>query len=220
MFRRTRSTVLKAAETPSWQVLRGTHEGGETYARFNTAFSKASDRAGYPIQIGVAIPLNEPDEHGLPMAAEMEELAGIEELIVHNIGMRPFWPEQSPPPRCESSCCTPTTEPGSNASTSTSRRRRHHIASRSWHAPTPTARHTTASVRDSPQDTRSQRTQASIPLNHATVSSMPWTRGVQASQPRCSWAACASRHDLSCSPRLAAAMIGAMSTPVASTTYS
>lgn len=77
---------MKVAEaTSAWQVYEGNYSGKPLYARFNTAFRQAGDTADYPIQLGVAIPLNNPDQHGLPASAELDELAAIEDLIVEKV---------------------------------------------------------------------------------------------------------------------------------------
>ncbi len=86
MFRKRRATVSTAVEAASWKVYQGEHDGKELFARFNAALANASDRASYPIQIGVALPLNAPDDRGLPQSAEMDELAAIEELLVEMVG--------------------------------------------------------------------------------------------------------------------------------------
>ncbi|HEX9853695.1 MAG TPA: DUF695 domain-containing protein [Acidimicrobiia bacterium] len=88
MFRR-KVTVASASDAPAWQVYRGTSEdGGEIFARFNTALAKAVDRSDYPIQVGLAFRLNDPDERGLPTSGEMDELAVAEDLIVERAGER------------------------------------------------------------------------------------------------------------------------------------
>lgn len=80
--------MAAAAEAPSWEVSQGEHEGKALIARFNTALKAAGDRAGYPIQIGVAVPLNAPDDRGLPQSAELDDLAAIEDLLVGMVGGR------------------------------------------------------------------------------------------------------------------------------------
>lgn len=82
VLRRNKKTVEVAAREAAWHVFEGDHDGRRLYARFNMALRDASDKAHYRIQIGVAIPLRDPDERGLPAGAELEELAAIEEQLV------------------------------------------------------------------------------------------------------------------------------------------
>jgi hypothetical protein len=85
---RRKTTVEKSARAPSWQLFEGEYDGHLIYARFNTAVYRAADRDSYGMQIGVAIPLLDPDERGMPQASELEPLALIEEEVVDAAGER------------------------------------------------------------------------------------------------------------------------------------
>ena len=85
-FGQASKPLVKDAETAAaWVVSEGTYNHKPLYARFNSAFSQAGDTADYPIQIGVAIPLHSPDKRGLPLSAELDELAEVEDLIIENV---------------------------------------------------------------------------------------------------------------------------------------
>ncbi len=73
---------MQAAVESAWHVYEGVHDGHPMYTRFNIAIGDANDRTRYAIRVGVAVPLNDPDDRGLPSAEELDELAAIEELIL------------------------------------------------------------------------------------------------------------------------------------------
>lgn len=79
-------TVAEAGAVADWQVSQGTYEGDALVVRFNRAFQTARDRSDYPIQIGVALPLTDPDERGLPRKAETPSLDQAEETIIDQAG--------------------------------------------------------------------------------------------------------------------------------------
>jgi hypothetical protein len=86
LFGQAKEQLVKEAETAAaWVVSEGSYNGKPLYARFNAAFSHAADTADYPIQVGVAIPLHSPDKRGLPLPAELDELAEVEDLIVEKV---------------------------------------------------------------------------------------------------------------------------------------
>jgi hypothetical protein len=70
---------------PAWTVSEGMYNKKPLFARFNTAFRNAGDTANYPIQVGVAVPLQSPDDRGMPAAAELVELGKLEDLIVERV---------------------------------------------------------------------------------------------------------------------------------------
>lgn len=88
MLRRARPTVLEAQKVDAWQISRGEDDGHDLFARFNAAFRKAVDRESYPIQIGVALPLNEPDDLGLPTTEEGVALGEAEDVLLECAGDR------------------------------------------------------------------------------------------------------------------------------------
>jgi hypothetical protein len=69
-----------------WAVATTTFEDAPMIIRVNTS---CSDLMGaMPIQIGVAVPLNEPVPGGLPTATEDHQLGGIEEKLLSTVGDR------------------------------------------------------------------------------------------------------------------------------------
>src|SRR4051812_15891839 len=50
--------------------------------RVNKAYRDASDRDGYPIRIGVALPLNSPDDRGWPSSDEGHQLQRAEDEML------------------------------------------------------------------------------------------------------------------------------------------
>jgi hypothetical protein len=64
----------------SWMVVTGTHDGQPLIARFDTSTEQLKGR--YSIQIGVAVPLNNPTPEGWPTPEEDQQLARIEAKVV------------------------------------------------------------------------------------------------------------------------------------------
>ena len=62
-------------------VLTGDFEGKPLIARFDTSAEQLMNR--YSIQIGVAVPLNDPTPQGWPTPEEDQQLARIESNVVH-----------------------------------------------------------------------------------------------------------------------------------------
>lgn len=65
----------------SWTVSRGHYQGKPMFGRFNEGVASLAGRAEFPTQIGVAVPLNDPTEDGLPQGAEFAELNEIEDRL-------------------------------------------------------------------------------------------------------------------------------------------
>jgi Family of unknown function (DUF695) len=110
-------TVEEASQSAGWRVFQGQYDGRPLLARFNAALRDARDRATFPIQIGVAVPLNAPDDRGMPSGTELGELATIEEQVIEAAAGRAVLVGRSRRTTCVSSCCTPSQANGSRAST-------------------------------------------------------------------------------------------------------
>ena len=72
-----------------WSVSQGTYEGKPLFARINMSLKSLVGHPEYSSQVGVAVPLHTPNEHGFPTQKESEELNSIEdslcsELLVDN----------------------------------------------------------------------------------------------------------------------------------------
>jgi hypothetical protein len=68
-----------------WAVLQGQHGGKPMFARRNQS---AGDFAGHPdyrFRVGVAVPLNAPNERGFPGPEETEQLTAIEDSLVSRL---------------------------------------------------------------------------------------------------------------------------------------
>jgi hypothetical protein len=68
--------------TEGWALYEGVHEGRAMHVRFDGALGAAAGHPDFPIQIGIAIPFNEPDDKGMPGLEEAPVLWEIEDRIV------------------------------------------------------------------------------------------------------------------------------------------
>ena len=57
-----------------WQVFHGKHEGNPLIARFRTSAKVLIGHPSYIHQAGIAVPLNDPDQNGLPSVDESKQL--------------------------------------------------------------------------------------------------------------------------------------------------
>lgn len=64
----------------AWMVITGTHAEKPLIARFDTSAEQLKGR--YSIQVGVAIPLNDPTPDGFPTPEEDEQLGKIETTLM------------------------------------------------------------------------------------------------------------------------------------------
>ncbi|MDH5615712.1 MAG: DUF695 domain-containing protein [Acidimicrobiia bacterium] len=64
-------------------IITGTHEEKPLIARFDTSSEQLKGR--YSVQVGVAIPLNDPTPEGLPTPGEDEQLGTIEATLLRKI---------------------------------------------------------------------------------------------------------------------------------------
>jgi hypothetical protein len=66
----------------SWTVAQGMRNGNPIFVRFNNVYRGTKGVKGYEHQAGIAVPLNQPDDSGLPSSAqELQELDEIEEVL-------------------------------------------------------------------------------------------------------------------------------------------
>jgi hypothetical protein len=65
-----------------WEVSEGEYKGQPIVTRFNAGAVPLAGKSPYKIQIGVAVPLRNPNESGMPTDEEMAELAGFEEGMI------------------------------------------------------------------------------------------------------------------------------------------
>ncbi|MGA8741005.1 MAG: DUF695 domain-containing protein [Terracidiphilus sp.] len=76
--------VLKPENLPigeNWQVSEGDHEGNPMFVRTNAAYRGFKGVEGYAHQVGIAVPLLDPEPSGLPSTIENAELSTIEDNL-------------------------------------------------------------------------------------------------------------------------------------------
>jgi len=64
-----------------WTVAEGEYKGKPMFVRINDGYRRFMVIPGYGHQVGIAVPLNEPEPSGLPSSAENGELDLIEDAI-------------------------------------------------------------------------------------------------------------------------------------------
>jgi len=69
-------------DPPVWTVARGEYEGRPMFVRLDTSARGSAIRRELPTRLGIAIPLKNPDERGLPRTEEFAELDAIEDNLV------------------------------------------------------------------------------------------------------------------------------------------
>ena len=65
-----------------WTLLEGLFNGMPIITRYKSSLVDAIGHTDYPFQIGVAVPLLNPTDNGLPTSSEVEALLIIEDLLV------------------------------------------------------------------------------------------------------------------------------------------
>lgn len=68
-----------------WTVATGTNNGQEMFVRRNTGYSQFKRVPGYDHQVGIAVPLRNPEPNGLPGTAELAQLSEIEDTICSSL---------------------------------------------------------------------------------------------------------------------------------------
>ena len=68
-----------------WKVGQSKYEGKPLIARFNAGLQAIAGHPDYRYQVGIAVPLKSPNEHGLPGVEEDRQLAGIEDEITRTL---------------------------------------------------------------------------------------------------------------------------------------
>ncbi len=74
--------TLKPEDLPigeEWRVAEGEHNGNPMIVRMNAAYRRFSGVQGYTHQVGIAMPLVDPEPSGLPSSAENADLDTIED---------------------------------------------------------------------------------------------------------------------------------------------
>jgi hypothetical protein len=76
-----------------WSMFQGEYEGKSLIARVRTSAKDLIGHPSYTHQVGIAVPLNNPDQNGFPSGEESKQLNNNESLLVGIIstgGMREF----------------------------------------------------------------------------------------------------------------------------------
>ena len=76
---------LESLPADKWSISQGKSNGKPIFVRFNSSAKLYSGHPELTQRLGIAVPLREPNEHGLPKAAESQEFTAIEELLARAI---------------------------------------------------------------------------------------------------------------------------------------
>jgi hypothetical protein len=68
-----------------WKVGQSKYGGKPLIVRFNAGAEAIAGHPDYRYQVGIAVPLKSPNEHGLPDVEEDRQLAGIEDQIIRTL---------------------------------------------------------------------------------------------------------------------------------------
>jgi len=82
MFRKKQLTYPSDSK---WSVLNGEQNGKPMFIRRNESAKLLATHPEYSSRVGIAIPLLEPNEHGLPTNDEMASLNTIEDKLVGSL---------------------------------------------------------------------------------------------------------------------------------------
>ena len=64
-----------------WTVYQGTYQGRAIIVRANTALKQFKHKESFPFRLGLAFPLRQPDENGMAVDRENQELYAIEDRL-------------------------------------------------------------------------------------------------------------------------------------------
>ena len=82
MFKKKYPPIEELVIEEEWGLSQGIYQDKAIFIRANRGLKKIARHPQYPHQVGVAVPLNNPNEHGLPIRAEGEQLNDIEDQLV------------------------------------------------------------------------------------------------------------------------------------------
>ena len=78
-----------SSEAHAWSVAKATYDESPLIVRFNSSAKEWVGHKALAIKLGFAVPLNTPNDGGLPDPAENEQLDNIEDII--NFGSPQEW---------------------------------------------------------------------------------------------------------------------------------
>lgn len=64
-----------------WRFTEGVRDGHPIVMRVNVGLSVVAGHPDYPLQVGIAVPLHQPRENGMPGSMEANDLRRIEEAL-------------------------------------------------------------------------------------------------------------------------------------------
>ena len=85
LFRsRKKFPIIKEIDlADAWSMFQGEHNGHPLIARARTSAKDLVGHPSYTHQVGIAVPLHDPDQNGFPSAAESTQLDNIEDRIAY-----------------------------------------------------------------------------------------------------------------------------------------
>ena len=75
-------TIEEIDITDEWSMFQGEHEGNSLIARVRTSAKDLIGHPSYAHQVGIAVPLKDPDQNGFPSGEESKQLNNIEDQVV------------------------------------------------------------------------------------------------------------------------------------------
>ena len=85
MFRKKYPPIGSISIKDNWGISQGVYEDKVAFIRINSGLKELARHPEYAHQVGIAVPLNSPNEHGLPESAEGEELGIIEDHLLDSL---------------------------------------------------------------------------------------------------------------------------------------
>jgi hypothetical protein len=103
-FGKKKSPALDPLPTDErWSLAQGENDGKPMFVRVNSSAKEYARHPDLSVRLGIAIPLHAPNDHGLPVEPESEQLQDIEDnllevlaasgrlvLVITTCGMREF----------------------------------------------------------------------------------------------------------------------------------
>jgi hypothetical protein len=78
--------VTWVAAEDRWSVAKGENNGKPIFLRVSSSAKQFAGHPDFPVRFGVAVPLQAPDENGLPQPMESQQLGNIEDQLFQALG--------------------------------------------------------------------------------------------------------------------------------------
>src|SRR5437879_5728342 len=85
-FGKRKFPPLDSLPEDKWSVSQGENNGKPMFIRMNSSAKQYAGHPELPVRLGIAVPLNDPNDHGLPKETESDQLGQIEDRLVELIG--------------------------------------------------------------------------------------------------------------------------------------